>query len=123
MTQERRALGAAGEDFAAAFLEARGYRVLERNPRYAGVELDIVARRGRTLVFVEVKTRRGRHQGLAVEAVDARKRGRLLRGARGWLDAHRPGGVRVRFDVIGVERDASGCWRAHHVVDAFDASD
>ena len=123
MSQRRRALGAAGEDFAAAFLERHGYRVLERNARCAGVEIDIVARRGATLVFVEVKTRRGTHQGPAVLAVDAHKRARLLRGARGWLAERRPRAVAVRFDVIGVEPDSHGDWCAHHVMGAFDASD
>jgi putative endonuclease len=123
VSNTQRALGAAGEDFAAAYLEAQGYRILDRNVRSAGVEMDIVARRGRTLVFVEVKTRRTRQHGPAVLAVDARKRGRLIRGAQGWLAEHRGRRAEVRFDVVGVERDDAGAWVAHHVEGAFDASE
>ena len=123
MSNTQRALGAAGEDFAAAYLERNGYRVLHRNIRCAGVELDIVARRGRTLVFVEVKTRRGRQHGPAALAVDGRKRSRLIRGARGWLSEHSGRRARIRFDVIGVERDDHGRWVARHIEGAFDASD
>ncbi len=122
MSDARRALGAAGEDFAAAHLAQQGYQILARNIRSAGVELDIVARRGRTLVFVEVKTRRSRRLGPAVLAVDAHKRRRLIRGARGWLAEHPGRGAQLRFDVIGVERDRTGTWVAHHVEGAFDAS-
>ena len=123
MSNSQRALGAAGEDFATAHLVARGYRILGRNQRSDGVEMDIIARRGSTLVFVEVKTRRGRNQGSALLAVDAKKRARLVRGALGWLSTHRGRGANVRFDVIGVERDATGAWVADHIKGAFDASD
>ncbi len=78
MSDARRALGAAGEDFAAAHLAQQGYQILARNIRCAGVELDIVARRGRTLVFVEVKTRRGREFGTPEEAVTPAKQAKLV---------------------------------------------
>ena len=73
----RRALGAAGERCAAEYLARRGYRVVAHNVRAEGVELDLVALRAGTCVFVEVKTRRGAGGGTAEEAVDARKRERL----------------------------------------------
>ncbi len=123
MTASRRALGAAGEDLAAAHLEGLGYAILDRNARGGGVELDIVAARGRVIVFVEVKTRSSARQGGALLAVDAAKRRRLLRGARGWLALHRRRAARVRFDVIGVERDARGRWQVRHLEGAFDAGD
>jgi putative endonuclease len=123
VSHSQRALGAAGEDFATAHLVARGYRILGRNQRSDGVEMDIIARRGSTLVFVEVKTRRGRNQGSALLAVDAKKRARLVRGALGWLSTHSGRGANVRFDVIGVERDATGAWVADHIKGAFDSSD
>lgn len=123
MTQARRALGAAGENIACAHLIERGYRILARNARPGGVELDIVARRGSSLIFVEVKTRSSRHQGPAIVAVDARKQRRLIQGAYAWLGEHRSRASRVRFDVIGVERDADGSWLVTHLEGAFDAGD
>jgi putative endonuclease len=119
----RRALGAEGEARAERFLAARGWRILERNARAAGVELDLVAERAGTLAFVEVKTRRTGRLGAPEEAVDARKRARLVRGAAAWLRARRGRPQRVRFDVIVCEADACGGWRLRHLEAAFDAGD
>jgi putative endonuclease len=118
----RRALGAAGERCAAEYLARRGYRVVARNARAAGVELDLVALRGGVCVFVEVKTRSGAGGGAAEEAVDARKRERLVRGARAWLHARRASHLRARFDVIAVAVLASGGYELRHWPAAFDAS-
>jgi putative endonuclease len=119
----RRALGAAGERCAAEYLARRGYRVVARNARAGGVELDLIALRGRVCVFVEVKTRRGAARGGAEEAVDARKRERLVRGARAWLQAHRASGMRARFDVIAVAALPGGGYALTHWRAAFDASE
>jgi putative endonuclease len=116
-----RALGAEGEARAARLLEARGYAILARNARADGVEIDLVAQRRDTLAFVEVKTRRGRAHGAPEEAVDWRKRRRLVRGAAAWLRAHAAGARRVRFDVIVCELDSVGAWRVRHLEGAFDA--
>ena len=114
MTRHRRSLGREGEERAARHLEARGYQIIARNVRAARVEIDLIARDGRALVFVEVKTRRlgthaafGRHAS-AAEAVDARKQARLRRGAAAWLADHpdaRRGRRPVRFDVVTCLRD------------------
>jgi putative endonuclease len=100
----RATLGREGEARAARFLEARGYRIVERNVRADRVEIDLVARRGPLLVFVEVKTRRSQRQGAPAASVDERKQSRLRRGAAAWL-ASKPtaarGIRRIRFDVIG----------------------
>jgi putative endonuclease len=119
----RRALGIAGEQRAAAHLEARGYRIVARNARAGRVEIDLVARRGRLLVFAEVKTRRSRAAGAPEEAVDFRKRERLVRGAAAWLAENPSRGVRVRFDVIACEWDAARGWSLRHLEGAFDAGD
>lgn len=119
----RRALGIEGEARAAAWLEARGWRVLGRNVRAARVEIDLVVARGALVAFVEVKTRASRGAGTPAEAVDARKRARLVRGAAAWLAAHGRPGLRARFDVIACERGADGAWRLEHLEGAFDASD
>ena len=69
----RRSLGALGEARAAEHLERRGYRIVGRNVRAGGVELDLIARRGLWLVFAEVKARRTLRFGAPEAAVDARK--------------------------------------------------
>lgn len=126
MSGSRLALGAEGETRAAAFLARRGYRIVARNVRAAGVEIDIVARRGPLVVFVEVKTRRSRSFGPPEAAVDARKQARLVRGAAAWLQAHRGFARRTRFDVIvcepGPGEDSRRGWRLRHLEGAFDAS-
>ncbi len=120
----RKSLGAEGEARAARFLAARGYRIVARNVRAGGVEIDIVARRGSLLVFAEVKTRRSRATGAPEEAVDARKQLRLVRGARAWLFEQHARATRVRFDVLVCEprpEDPSR-WQVRHLPGAFDAS-
>jgi putative endonuclease len=115
--EERRpSLGRLGEDAAARYLVERGYRIVARNVRADRVELDLIARRGPLLVFVEVKTRRGTDPGRAAEAVDPRKQRRLRHGAQAWLASHPPqaqGARRHRLDVVtcvllDAGRDAMG---------------
>jgi putative endonuclease len=120
---DRRALGAAGEALAAEHLARRGYRILARNVRVGGVEVDLVATRGRLLVFAEVKTRRSRAFGLAEEAVDARKQARLVRAASAWLREHPAPGARVRFDVIAIEWAEDEPPALRHLPDAFEAEE
>ena len=121
MQLSRRALGAAGEACAAQHLTRRGFRILARNLRSGGVEIDVIAARGALVVFVEVKTRRSRHAGLPEEAVDARKQKRLVAGAAAWLREHPGVAARVRFDVIVCEGEADAL-RVRHLEGAFDAS-
>ncbi len=122
-TDDRRALGAEGELRAAEYLARRGWRILERNARVEGVEIDMVARRGGLVAFVEVKTRRVRRFGGPELAVDRRKRARLARGAAGWLRARDARARRVRFDVVAVEVDGERRWRIRHWENAFQAGD
>ena len=122
MSDHRRTLGAQGEALAAAHLARQGYRIVGRNVRADGVELDLVAARGELRVFVEVKTRRSRGLGLPEEAIDERKRARLVRGAAAWLREHGVRAGSVRFDVIAVERSSDGAWTLRHLPGAFDAS-
>jgi putative endonuclease len=77
----------------------RGYRILARNVRPGGVELDLIVRRGRRLVFVEVKQKSGPVYGDPLEAVDERKQQRLRRGIEAWLAAN----PAIRDVDVGVE--------------------
>ena len=97
-----RAKGALAEDRAVGWLRRRGYRVLERNVRNAGGELDLVARDGDTLCFVEIKARAGALFGGAVAAVDRKKRGKLARAAGAYLARH-PWEGPCRFDVLAID--------------------
>jgi putative endonuclease len=121
VSDRRIALGAAGEARAAEHLARAGYRILARNARAAGVEIDLVAQRGDLVVFVEVKTRTSSAFGGAEAAVDARKQARLARGAAAWLREHRPRARRARLDVIACRFEAGLGWRITHLEGAFEA--
>jgi putative endonuclease len=98
----RQQLGKSGEDVACEELRRRGYAILARRFRTRSGELDIVARDGATLVFVEVKARSSRRFGEAAEAVTFRKRQRLARMAEEFLVRSRLTRVPCRFDVVAV---------------------
>ncbi|MBI4728462.1 MAG: YraN family protein [Acidobacteria bacterium] len=113
-----RALGLAGEDLAARWLERRGWRVIDRNVRAREGEIDIVARRGAVLAFVEVKTRRSRGFGTPAEAVTHRKRARIRSLAMRYLAERRPEAGEVRFDVVDIVWDRGG-FSVTHIEGAF----
>ena len=96
-------LGTEAERRVRRYYQLRGYRVLAANARAGGNELDVVLRRGRRLVFCEVKARRGSGFGDPWEAVGAEKERRLRRAAEGFL-ARRPelGTLEVAFEVVAV---------------------
>jgi putative endonuclease len=110
MTEQRQRRGRAAEEFIAGRLAGRGWTILERNarPAHARGELDIIARDGHDLVFVEVKARsEGAVSGpeSPMLAVDRRKQARLRRLAAAWLrerGRRSAGFARLRFDVAGV---------------------
>ena len=95
-------LGRRGEARAARELRRRGYVLLERRWRCRVGEIDIVARDGDVLVVVEVKSRSRKDYGPPVDAVDGRKRRRLEKLARAYLQAKKRSNVSLRFDVVGV---------------------
>jgi putative endonuclease len=117
MTDPRRRIGQMAEELVARRLLAAGWEILERNARTRHGELDIVARDGRALVFVEVKAGRdGNSFGpeRPVLAVDRRKQQRIRRLATAWMAERRdiPPYADIRFDAIGVTID-----RADQVLD------
>ncbi|MBI4011164.1 MAG: YraN family protein [Candidatus Rokubacteria bacterium] len=100
-----RPVGQLGEEVAARFLEARGFRILARNLRSRLGEIDLVARDGATLVFVEVKARRGPASEPPQVSVDGRKRSRLARLALDYLAREWLRDLACRFDVVAVTFD------------------
>ena len=103
MTNTNQIVGRYGERLAGRHLLSRGLVLLDRNWRCPSGEIDVVAREGPVLVFVEVKTRRGAKFGTPAEAVGVQKARRLRRLAAQWLATHSAGERRqVRFDVVSV---------------------
>jgi uncharacterized protein (TIGR00252 family) len=98
----RRQLGDHGEDLAAAALKQQGYKILERNYVTPLGEIDLIARQGKTVVVVEVKTRKSTRFGSPQEGVSVSKQGRLRRLADYYLKAKRLTGSPVRFDVVAI---------------------
>lgn len=109
-------LGRVGERRAALHLRLRGYRIVERNVRSGGGEIDLVVRRGRRLAFVEVKTRQER--GAPEDRVDRAKQAQVARLAERYLAARRFDGCSAHFDVVTVFWDGL-LFRVRHLRDAF----
>jgi putative endonuclease len=115
----RREVGKSGEDAAAAWYEAAGYTVLDRNWRVREGELDLVVHGAGTIAFCEVKTRRSDAFGVPAEAVTWRKQQRIRLLAGRWLAGHGSGGSTLRFDVADVRADGRGGWIVDVLTNAF----
>jgi len=112
-------LGDRGEAMAARFLEDRGWTVVSRNFRLGRKEIDLVARRGEVVAFVEVKTRGGLGYGHPLEAVTWRKRREIGQVAQAWVDRHGREGDVYRFDAVAVLTGGGGEPVVEHVEDAW----
>jgi putative endonuclease len=113
-TDARHRQGLEAERRAMSYLLAAGWQIVAHRFRAGRSEIDLVARKGRLVAFVEVKARRGDAFGSPLEAVTGPKRRDLVRVARAWMDRFgRPGDV-YRFDCIGIQGH-----RLDHVEDAF----
>ena len=123
MSQARQALGALGERIAARWLERQGWRIVARRFRSGHRDLDLVARRGRAVAFVEVKARRSGMVDDPSAAVGWRKRRELVRSAQVWIDRHGPPAATYRFDVVAVLLGPARRVRIRHVEDAFAVPD
>jgi putative endonuclease len=118
--RDRRWIGQYGEKVAADFLRARGCRILARNFKAPhGGEVDIIARDGKLLLFIEVKTRRETPRIRPLDAVDKRKQALIERGANAWLKRLRTRNLPWRFDVMEVWLSEGEKPRVNHVRDAF----
>jgi len=102
MTKERLDLGKAGEDFALKKIKKLGYRCIERNYRCTLGEIDLIAKHGECLVFIEIKTRRGRDTGYAKEAVTYRKKRQISKAALNYMKEKKCCDTKSRFDIIAV---------------------
>jgi putative endonuclease len=115
------ARGQAAEARAARFLEAQGLKIVERNYRCRYGEIDLIAKDGATLVFVEVRARRSRSFGGAAASITATKCEKLTRTALHYLAAlnHNP---RCRFDAVLLDGDAADNGAVEWIRDAFTAA-
>jgi len=119
--EARRAQGDAAEDRACRHLEGAGFTIVERNFRTKGGEIDIVARKGDVLAFVEVRSREAPGFGTPEESVTPAKRRRIVGAARRYLSNVPPSSWReARFDVIAVEGSGDAAVLRHYPA-AFDA--
>ncbi|HEX5724616.1 MAG TPA: YraN family protein [Longimicrobiaceae bacterium] len=112
-------LGDRGEELAVAHLAAAGWVVLHRNFRLGRREIDLVARRGEVVAFVEVKTRAGLGYGHPLEAVTLKKRREIQQVALAWVDRHGREGDTYRFDAVSVLVAGGGPPVVEHVEDAW----
>lgn len=113
--------GKKGEDLAVAHLQQQQYEILHRNWTYGRKEIDIVARQGDTLVFVEVKTRSSQFFGMPEDAVNPRKTDFLQQAASQYMNQNSLQPNAIRFDIIAVTIDATaaGLQEIVHLEDAF----
>lgn len=119
MSGARKKLGAWGESLAASHLEEQGYEILERNWRCTRGEIDLVAEAGTLLVFVEVKTRRGRAMGTPEEGLTARKAQKLMDLAQIYLYENEIEERTWRIDLVAVELSRQGkLLRCEHIPNA-----
>lgn len=100
-----KSLGTYGEEMVAKMITDKGYTILQRNFRCRFGEIDIVARDGDTIIFVEVKTRRNKKYGEAEEAVDYRKQKKIRQVAEYYLMLNYSLSQKCRFDVYSVYLD------------------
>lgn len=111
----RRAEGREGEEMAVEYLSINGYNILERNYRNRFGEIDLIAKDGKTVVFIEVKRRNTDSYGLPVESVDIKKQKRLSKAAAAYITEKRITNSPCRFDVVSIYND-----RIELFKDAFD---
>jgi putative endonuclease len=116
------ALGFRGESLALAVLEREGYAIIATGYRTAAGEIDIIARDGACLVFIEVKARRTVERGTPAEAVTRHKQRRIIAMARDFLARHETDATECRFDVVAILIPWDGPPAVEHIRDAFDAS-
>ena len=116
MTTRRKKTGDYGERLAAQYLIEQGYLIIAQKWRCPKGEIDIVASTGQTLVFVEVRTRRGDFLGTPEESVTPQKQAKLIELAYTYLDSYSDGESEWRIDVIAIQlASKAGPYRLNHI--------
>lgn len=119
LTNSRQEFGHLGEDIACNYLKKNGYKILARRYRYRRSEIDIIAQKGRTLVFVEVKTRRHKEFGYPEEAIKKPKKNKLRDAAAGFLSQQKEKFSDFRFDILSIIFKSESNFEIVHFEDAF----
>ena len=122
LPSDNTSVGSLGEEIASSHLTACGYRILERNVRCRGGEVDIIARDpvDKSLVFIEVKTRRGLTYGVPQLAVTPFKQRQISKAALTWLSKNRLHDTNARFDVIAILLHTDAAHGIEHIKNAFE---
>jgi putative endonuclease len=120
MLNSRQRLGKNGEEIVARYLKNKGYTILIENYRCKLGEIDIIARDGPVLVFIEVKTRSGLGYGSPAASVNPRKQKQISRAAQWYLAERQLFDSPARFDVVSVLCRDTHCRRIDHISNAFD---
>jgi putative endonuclease len=115
----RQLLGLEGERIAIAFLTSCGWSVEAHRFKLGRHDIDLVVRKGQTVAFVEVKTRRSQTCGTGLEAVNRRKQHDIARVASVWVLRHGRPGDEYRFDLLSVQDCGGQAPRVEHVADAW----
>ena len=105
---KRKETGTIGENIAADYLAKRGYHIRERNYRIRAGEIDIIAEKDGTLVFVEVRTKTSRQFGTAEESITERKKKRLIALAEAYLSDCGEQPASCRIDIVAIDLNAKG---------------
>jgi len=120
MVNDRQQFGSRGEQLARQHLTAKGYTVVCSNYRCPLGEIDLIADDGRSLVFIEVKTRHSLRFGPPCAAVTRKKQQQIARVAQYYINVHGLEKQAARFDVVGILLDDNALPKIDHIVDAFD---
>lgn len=116
----RKAIGDQAEQRACQHLQRHGLKLLQRNFRCRGGEIDLIMQHGDSLVFIEVRYRRRTAFGRAAETVSLLKQGRVIRCAQVYINRYRCWNTAARFDVVSIEGEVDQM-RIDWIVDAFQA--
>ena len=117
----KHSVGMLGQEAAKQFLAAKGFKILKENYRLRSSEIDIIAKDGEYIVFVEVKFRKGLSHGLPRESVGRTKQRKIIKAAMHYILATQEAEQDYRFDVVEIlEKD--GKLYANHITNAFDVS-
>ncbi|PHR30556.1 MAG: YraN family protein [Desulfotalea sp.] len=120
MVNFRQILGQKGESIAAIYLKNKGYSIVKTNYRCNWGEIDLIARDGNVLIFVEVKTRTNNNFGGPTAAVDLRKQQQISKVAHHYLVTHHKDDIDARFDVVSILAPKDKKTEIQHITNAFD---